>query len=128
MITTLAYAAAALCLSPTVHDGDSIRCGAANGTWERIRISDIDAPELPGSPRCDPARVRQLARSRNPAWCDAARGEQARAALAAFLATGPVMIRRLGPDHFGRTLALVSVNGIDAGAMLRKAGLARRWR
>jgi micrococcal nuclease len=123
MITTLAYAAAALCLSPTVHDGDSIRCGA-----ERIRISDIDAPELPGSPRCEALRVRQLARSRNPAWCDTARGEQARAALVAFLATGPVMIRRLGPDHFGRTLALVSVNGKDAGAYLRKAGLARRWK
>ena len=120
---TLAYAAAALCLSPTVHDGDTIRCGA-----ERIRISDIDAPELPGSPRCDPARVRQLARSRNPAWCDDAKGEQARAALASFLATGPVMIRRLRTDAYGRTLALVLVRGIDAGAMLRKAGLARRWR
>lgn len=123
MIPTLAYSAAVLCLSPTVHDGDTIRCGT-----ERIRISDIDAPELPGSPRCDPARVCQLARSRNPAWCDTTKGEQARAALAAFLATGPVMIRRLRTDAYGRTLALVSVRGIDAGAMLRRARLARRWR
>jgi micrococcal nuclease len=123
MIPTLAYAAAALCLLPTVHDGDTIRCGA-----ERIRISDIDAPELPGSPRCDPYRVRQLARSRNPAWCDAEKGAAARDALRAFLATGPVMIRRLRTDAYGRTLALVSVGGVDAGAMLRKAGLARRWR
>ena len=123
MIPTLAYAAASLCLSPTVHDGDTILCGA-----ERIRISDIDAPELPGSPRCDPARVRQLARSRNPAWCDTAKGEAARDALRAFLATGPVMIRRLRTDSYGRTLALVSVRGMDAGAMLRRAGLARRWK
>ncbi|NBW09739.1 MAG: thermonuclease family protein [Caulobacteraceae bacterium] len=123
MIPALAYAAAALCLSPTVHDGDTIRCGA-----ERIRISDIDAPELPGSPRCDAYRVRELAHSRNPAWCDTAKGEQARDALRAFLATGPVMIRRLGTDSYGRTLALVSVRGIDAGAMLRRAGLARRWK
>jgi micrococcal nuclease len=123
MITTLAYAAAALCLSPTVHDGDTIRCGA-----ERVRLANIDAPETPGSPRCKPARVRQLTRSRNPAWCDDAKGEAARAALVAFLATGPVMIRRLRTDHFGRTLALISVNGKDAGAMLRKAGLARRWK
>ena len=123
MIQILAYAAAAVCMAPTVHDGDTIHCGP-----ERIRISDIDAPELPGSPRCEPARVRQLAHSRNPAWCDTARGEQARAALVAFLATGPVMIRRLGFDHYGRTLALVSVNGVDAGAYLRKAGLARRWK
>lgn len=120
---TLAYAAAALCLSPSVHDGDSVRCGA-----ERVRLANIDAPELPGSPRCAPARVRQLARSRNPAWCDDARGKAARAALAAFLATGPVMIRRLRTDSYGRTLALISVNGTDAGAMLRKAGLARRWK
>jgi endonuclease YncB( thermonuclease family) len=56
------------------------------------------------------------------------RREAARAALVAFLATGPVMIRRLRTDHFGRTLALISVNGKDAGAMLRKAGLARRWK
>jgi micrococcal nuclease len=123
MIPALAYAAAALCLWPTVHDGDTIRCGA-----ERIRISDIDAPELRGSERCSPASIRRLAYSRNPAWCDYARGERARNALRAFLATGPVMIRRLRTDHYGRTLALVSVNGVDAGAMLRKAGLARRWR
>ena len=123
MIPTLAYAAAALCLSPSVHDADSIRCGR-----ERIRISNIDAPELPGSPRCEPGRVRQLARSRNPAWCEPARGEQARAELAAFLATGPVMIRRLALDSYGRTLALVSVNGKDAGQHLRRLGLARRWK
>jgi hypothetical protein len=128
MIATLAYAAAALCLLPRVHDGDTIHCAGPGGTVERIRISDIDAPELPGSPRCEIARVRELARSRNPAWCDTARGEQARAALVAFLASGPVMIRRLGPDHYGRTLALVSVNGRDAGAWLRQQGLARRWR
>jgi endonuclease YncB( thermonuclease family) len=119
----LAYAAAALCMSPTVHDGDTIRCGA-----EHIRISDIDAPELRGSERCGPASVRRLEHSRNPAWCDYPRGEQARDALRAFLATGPVMIRRLGTDRYGRTLALVSVRGIDAGAMLRKTGLARRWK
>lgn len=123
MIHALAYAAAALCMSPTVHDGDTIRCGQ-----ERIRIADIDAPELPGSPRCEPAQVRNLAYSRNPAWCDYQRGEQARAALAAFLRTGPVMIRRLRLDSYGRTIALVSVNGRDAGDVLRKAGLARRWR
>ncbi|WP_421847958.1 thermonuclease family protein [Novosphingobium sp.] len=122
MILALAYAAAALCMSPSVHDGDTIRCGA-----ERIRIADIDAPELPGSPRCEPTRIRELAYSHNPAWCDYQRGEQARAALADFLRTGPVMIRRLGFDHYGRTLALVSVNSRDAGAYLLRAGLARRW-
>jgi micrococcal nuclease len=91
-------------------------------------VANIDAPELPGSERCSPARVRQLAGSRNPAWCDYQRGQQSRDALAAFLAAGSVMVIRYGTDHYGRTLALVSVNGRDAGAYLRKAGLARRWR
>ncbi|MEY4838545.1 MAG: hypothetical protein RLZZ475_2404 [Pseudomonadota bacterium] len=119
----LAYAAAALCIA-AVHDGDTVR----SCTGERIRIANIDAPELPGSPRCEPARVRQLAYSRNPAWCDTARGQQAKDALAAFLATGPVMIIRYRTDAYGRTLARLTVNGKDAGQYLRKAGLARRWK
>lgn len=44
-------AAAALCVSLSVHDGDSIRCGS-----ERVRIANIDAPELPGSPKCEDRR------------------------------------------------------------------------
>ena len=45
-------AAAVLCLSPPVHDGDTIRCGR-----ERVRIANIDAPELPDSPKCHDRRV-----------------------------------------------------------------------
>jgi len=45
-------AAAVLCLSPTVHDGDTIRCGS-----ERVRIANIDAPELSDSPKCHDRRV-----------------------------------------------------------------------
>ncbi|EHJ57918.1 hypothetical protein NSU_pLA1024 (plasmid) [Novosphingobium pentaromativorans US6-1] len=44
-------AAAALCMSPSVHDGDTIRCGR-----ERVRIANIDAPELPNSPKCQDRR------------------------------------------------------------------------
>ena len=119
---TLAYAAT-LCAAPAVHDGDTIRCGA-----ERIRITNIDAPELPGSERCSPARVRQLARSRNPAWCDYQRGMQARDALRAFFARGPMTIHRQGIDHYGRTLATLTVQGRDAGRYLVGLGLARGWR
>ena len=115
---SLLSAAAVLCASPQVHDGDSLRCGA-----ERIRIANIDAPELDGSPKC--AR-RPLPRS---AWCDPAAGEAARRALAALLARSQrVTIRRIGTDSYGRTLALVYVDGIDAGEWLIKQGLARRWR
>ena len=47
----IVLAAAALCMSPSVHDGDTIRCGR-----ERVRIANIDAPELPDSPKCQDRR------------------------------------------------------------------------
>ena len=37
-------------------------------------------------------------------------------------------ITRLGTDPYGRTLATVSVNGVDAGDYLVAQGLARPWR
>jgi len=60
-------AAAALCLSPSVHDGDTIRCGR-----ERVRIANIDAPELPDSLKCQDryrsyARVATMPRGKHPA-------------------------------------------------------------
>lgn len=110
-------AAAVLCITPAVHDGDSIRCGA-----ERVRIANIDAPELRGSPKCG-------ARRGYTAWCDFALGEAARKALAALIARGHrVTIVRSGTDVYGRTLALVYVDGVDAGEWLIAQGLARRWR
>ena len=107
--------ALAICASPIVHDGDSLRCGR-----ERIRIANIDAPELPDSPKCHDARTRY-------AWCDYRLGAASREALSAFIARGPVAIERLGNDPYGRTLARLSVNGIDAGEYLVSRGLARRW-
>ena len=113
---TLLAAAAVTCLSPSVHDGDSIRCGS-----ERIRISNIDAPELPDSPKCKDAR-------KSYAWCDFRLGYQARDALSGMLRKGTVRIVRLGTDPYGRTLATVTVNGIDAGEYLVSLGLARPWK
>lgn len=109
ILAALSLAAATI----TVHDGDSIREGI-----ERIRLVGIDAPELPRSPSCRPGRK---------GWCDYARGYQARDALRAFLASGPVKIDRCGVDPYGRTLARVTVNGVDAGRYLLERGLARRW-
>ena len=121
-------AAAALCVSVTVHDGDTIRCGR-----ERVRVANIDAPELPGSPKCQDRRV-------SYAWCDYRAGEAARVAqdmlageassvaLVRFVSRGRVMITRLGTDPYGRTLATISVNGVDAGDYLIAQGLAKPWR
>lgn len=111
----LAAAVATSCPALSVHDGDTIRCGR-----ERIRIADIDAPELPGSPKCEGYRTRS-------AWCDYAKGYEATEALRAFLASGRVTVMRQGVDRYGRTLAYVSVNGVNAGDYLVRHGLARRW-
>lgn len=115
MLLTFLASAAFVCASPTVHDGDTIRCGG-----ERIRIENIDAPELPDSPKCHDYRVRY-------AWCDYQAGYQSRDALRALLSRGRVLINRTGTDRYGRTLARVTVNGQDAGEYLIRVGLARRW-
>lgn len=107
----------ALAMIAGVHDGDTLRLV----TGERIRIADIDAPELRGSPSC---RGYKAARH----WCDYTLGIRSRDALRAFLATGRVRIQRQGFDRYGRTLATVTVNGRDAGAYLVGQGLARWWR
>lgn len=120
MTTILAIAAAALCQTVTVHDGYTIRCDG-----EKVRVANIDAPELPGSSRCDP---RQLRGGKNPSWCDHDLGYRSRDALRAFLARGPVQTHRRGTDRYGRTLATLSVNGRDAGEYLVAQGLARPWR
>lgn len=111
----LLAAAAGLCIA-AVHDGDTIR--TCQG--ERIRIANIDAPELPGSPKCEDRQRR--------GWCDYRLAARSRDALAAFLRGGPVAIERGGTDAYGRTLATLSVNGQDAGSYLVSLGLARLWR
>ena len=113
---SVVLAAAFICTTPIVHDGDTIRCGS-----ERIRIENIDAPELPDSPKCHDRRV-------SYAWCDYKAGYASRDALAGFLQKGPVKVERHGTDRYGRTLATVSVNGQDAGAYLIGLGLAKVWR
>ena len=111
-----------LCATVAVTDGDTLRC---NG--QRVRIAGIDAPELAGSPRCTPRRVRELATSKNPAQCDHAQAISSRDALRAFLARGPVMVEPVGVDRYGRVLGRVSVNGRDVGQWLVRQGLAREW-
>ena len=49
-------------------------------------------------------------------------------ALVRLLSRGRVMIERQGTDPYGRTLATVSVGGVDAGDYLMAQGLARPWR
>jgi len=111
----LASAVGTTCPALSVHDGDTIRCGG-----ERVRIANIDAPELPDSPKCQDRR-------RSYAWCDFGAGYAARDALRSFLTRGRVEVIRQGYDRFWRTLATVTVNGNDAGEFLVSRGLARAW-
>ena len=57
MITSIPMLAAATACIASVHDGDSIRLCSG----ERIRIANIDAPEMPASPKCQRGRS---------GWCD----------------------------------------------------------
>ncbi|MHA0320338.1 thermonuclease family protein [Sphingomonas melonis] len=73
----------------TVTDGDTIRC---NG--ERIRLLGIDATELPGHCRT----------GRN---CAPGDGYASKRSLANAM-VGTIRISRVGEDHYGRTLAILS--------------------
>ena len=111
-----AAAALILCMSPTVHDGDTLRCGSV-----KIRIDNIEAPELPGSPKCDPRRG-------HLGWCDYDLGYASRNALVTLIRQGRTAYQPVGTDPYGRTLAIVYVGAIDAGQYLIDQGLARPWR
>jgi micrococcal nuclease len=90
-----------------ITDGDTFRIRE-----ERIRIANIDTPEMPGRARCADEEVLAL---------------KARTRLGELLAAGPVTIEREGVDRYGRTLALVRVSGVDVGEQLIAEGAAQRW-
>ena len=88
-------------------DGDTFALGS-----ERVRILNIDAPETRGS-RCERELVLGL---------------KAKERLAGLLRAGSVNIVRDGEDRYRRTLARVSVDGLDVGSILVGEGLALPWR
>lgn len=91
-----------------VWDGDTIRIESRS--IERVRIFNIDAPELDG--KCGYEN-------------DLAFNSKSR--LAEILQGQRVQIQRQGEDRYGRTLAALSVNGRDVGDQLVREGLARTW-
>jgi endonuclease YncB( thermonuclease family) len=107
MILTLATAALiAVCPAqgPRTHcvvDGDTVWLDG-----EKIRLVDIDAPELAG--RCEIERRLAIA---------------ARDRLVELLRERPADIVRTGTDRYGRTLARLG----DVGEQLIAEGLASRW-
>jgi len=100
--------ALALACTPIATDGDSVRlCD------ERIRIADIDAPEIQG--QCPSERALAI---------------RARDRLAVLLREGEVEYVRVGNrerDRYGRLLRVVVRNGRSIGDQLVAEGLARTW-
>ena len=96
-------------------DGDTIlRTTVERRTLstEKIRLHDVDAPELHGA--CEAERVQAVA---------------ARDLVADRLAAAAVIEVQSIPrrDKFGRTLAVVLVDGVSLSEILLQAGLARPY-
>lgn len=100
--------ALALCIS-SIHDGDTLT------TCDRTKVrlvaqsGPMDAPELPGSPRCK--------------GCDPRPGIAARDRLRVILRQ-PAKLHCAGVDRYQRALCRVTVNGRDVGDMLIGEGHA----
>lgn len=107
MIATVA-ALAILLSGVRVIDGDTI-----DVRGERIRIENIDTPERGDRARCAQERVLAEQASRE------LRSRVQRASR--------IELERSGLDRYGRTLALVYLDGADVGEDLIAGGYAVRW-
>ena len=84
-----------------VHDGDTFWIAG-----EKMRIAEIDTPELNG--RCEYER---------------AKAREARDRLVQLMNASPVSFQRVGTDRYGRTLVKMPA----VSEQLVREGLARRW-
>ena len=102
---------------PMCGSGARINCVVDGDTFwfagDKIRIADIDAPEI-FSPHCASEK---------------ALGERATERLRALLNAGPIELTRgeRNKDIYGRLLRTVSRDGRSLGAELVAEGLARPW-
>ncbi|WP_375714173.1 thermonuclease family protein [Rhizobium sullae] len=102
---------------PFCGDGRRGTCVVDGDTFwlsgEKIRIADIDTPEL-SPPRCEAERVK---------------GEAAKHRLRELLNAGPFSLSASArdEDRYGRKLRAVTRDGRSIGDTLIAEGLARRW-
>lgn len=111
-LLALLVVASALSGPMSVVDGDTVDLGST-----RIRIANIDAPELRHA-KCDAEkRLATVAKRR----------------LEALLSGGTATVHPGDPttgrktDRYGRMLATISIGGRDVGEVLVAEGLARPW-
>ena len=97
--------------------GKRITCVVDGDTFwlkgEKIRMQGYDAPETTTNV-CGGAYEKAL-------------GNKATSRVIQLLNGSGVAIKRTGKDRYGRTLAVVLVNGRDIGDILVSERLARRW-
>jgi endonuclease YncB( thermonuclease family) len=87
-----------------VHDGDSITVLAPGNQQIKVRLEGIDAPEL-----------------KQPF------SQQSKEAMSGMVFGKEVTLNVSGKDRYGRTLAVVMVNGTNANLELVRLGLAWRY-
>jgi endonuclease YncB( thermonuclease family) len=100
LLTLPAVAAELSGIVTEVHDGDSLTLVSGRAAY-RIRLNDIDAPEL----RQD-------------------RGEDSRARLTDLCRTKQATADLKGKDRYGRTLAVITCAGVNANAEQVRLGWA----
>ena len=102
---------------PYCGEGRHVTCVVDGDTFwlsgEKIRIADIDTPEL-SPPRCEAERVK---------------GEAAKRRLRELLNAGPfsLVAGLRDEDRYGRKLRTVTRQGRSIGETLVEEGLAHRW-
>lgn len=84
-----------------VHDGDTLGVSCGSGKPVKIRVADIDAPEL-----------------------KQAYGIAARDALASRVQDQHIIVHARARDRYGRTVAIIERDGRDVGLQLVAEGLA----
>jgi endonuclease YncB( thermonuclease family) len=95
-----------------VIDGDTME---VRGSGERLRLANIDTPEIGDGARCTAERR--------------AAAEATRAARQLISQAERLEIRRTGrEDQYGRTIGFVILDGRDLGQQLIAGGHARPWR
>jgi len=101
-------AASFACADPRVIDGDTLRCGST-----RVRLSGIDAPELPG--HCRPGR-------------DCTPGDPYASTdnLRSLVGGGSIDCHQTDIDRYGRVVALCSAAGRDLSCEQVRGGFAVR--
>lgn len=110
-----------LCFSPWVIDGDSIRCRGPEGFVGEVRLLGIDAPDYQ---RSRPCRERF-----GDHVCDDKGAKTAKGTLIRFKQShpGPWRVEPASIDRYGRTVAQVTVGGVDLSCWQLKSARQVRY-